>query len=134
MKKRKKKRRVVITTIIVIIALFSVGFFTLYSKLNKMKRNDINDKNLEISDKFNKNSVNYSDIFGEIENIALLGVDEEVDGIQRSDALMIGTLDNNHKKLKLTSLMRDTYVNIPGYGYDKLTHAYAYGGAELSYH
>lgn len=132
MKKRKKKRRVVITTIIVIIALFSVGFFTLYSKLNKMKRNDINDKNLEISDKFNKNSVNYSDIFGEIENIALLGVDEEVDGIQRSDALMIGTLDNNHKKLKLTSLMRDTYVNIPGHGYDKLTHAYAYGGAELT--
>src|SRR5699024_1324683 len=49
----------------------------------------------------------------------------------RSDAMMILTVDSKNKSLKLTSLNRDTYVNIPGYGEQKLTHAYAYGGANL---
>ncbi|MCG4734374.1 LCP family protein, partial [Casaltella massiliensis] len=35
------------------------------------------------------------------------------------------------KNLKLTSLARDTLVNIPGHGYEKLTHAYAYGKSKL---
>ena len=49
----------------------------------------------------------------------------------RSDAMMILTVDSKNKSLKLTSLNRDTYVNIPGRGEEKLTHAYAYGGANL---
>ena len=45
---------------------------------------------------------------------------------------MIFTVDNKHKKLKLTSILRDSEVSIEGYGQDKITHAYAYGGAELA--
>ena len=45
---------------------------------------------------------------------------------------MVATLDPIHNKLKLTSFMRDSYVNISNYGYDKLNHAYAYGGANLA--
>jgi len=45
---------------------------------------------------------------------------------------MIATFDPIHKKLKITSIMRDTYADIPGYGKDKLNHAYAYGGPQLS--
>ena len=40
-------------------------------------------------------------------------------------------LDNNTKKIKLTSLFRDTLVNIPGYGEQKLNAAYALGGPSL---
>lgn len=50
----------------------------------------------------------------------------------RSDTMIMMTIDNNHKKLKLTSFQRDTYVYIPGYGYDKLNASYNYGGAKLS--
>ena len=51
----------------------------------------------------------------------------------RSDTIMVMTLNPSHKTLRLVSLPRDTYVNIEGYdGMDKLNHAYAYGGAELS--
>lgn len=132
MKKKKRNKRIFNIVLLVLVALVSFGAIKFFTSLSQIKRNEINDENLGISDKFNKDSVNYSDIFDDIENIALYGVDEEVDGVQRSDAIMIGTLDNKHNKLKLTSLMRDTYVNIPGYGYDKLNHAYAYGGAELS--
>ena len=48
------------------------------------------------------------------------------------DSIMIATLDKEHGKIKLTSLLRDLYVEIPGRGMDKLNHAYAYGGPELT--
>ncbi|MPQ44459.1 LytR family transcriptional regulator [Clostridium tarantellae] len=66
-----------------------------------------------------------------IKNIALFGVDSDKNN-GRSDSIMILTLDEVHNKLKLTSIMRDSYVNIPGYEKDKINHAYAYGGPELA--
>lgn len=65
-----------------------------------------------------------------ITNILLIGTDSNSDW-GRSDTLMVLTLDNVHGKIKMTSLLRDTLVTIPGYDPDKLNAAYAYGGAEL---
>lgn len=68
-----------------------------------------------------------------VKNIALFGVDsrgQENEG--RSDVMMVLTADSRSHKLKLASLMRDSEVYIEGYGYDKLTHAYAYGGPSLA--
>src|SRR5699024_2790536 len=67
-------------------------------------------------------------------NIALFGVDSRDTGGMsgRSDTVMIASLDKKHDKIKLTSLMRDTYLDIPNKGMDKLTHAYAHGGPELA--
>lgn len=68
-----------------------------------------------------------------VKNIALFGVDSRDEGNQgRSDAIMVLSLDSNKRIMKMASIMRDSYVNIDGYGYDKLTHAYAYGGPELA--
>lgn len=67
-----------------------------------------------------------------IKNILLIGVDgENLDKGNRSDAMIIMTIDQNNKNIKLTSLCRDTYVYIKGHGKEKLTHAYAYNGPEL---
>lgn len=66
-------------------------------------------------------------------NIMLFGEDNSHgDTHGRSDTMIMMTIDNNHKKLKLTSFQRDTYVYIPGHGYDKLNSSYNYGGAKLS--
>ena len=46
---------------------------------------------------------------------------------------MIATIDLKNGKLKLTSLMRDMYIDIPGYGYHKFNAAYSYGGVQLEY-
>lgn len=46
--------------------------------------------------------------------------------------MMLLSIDNRNKKLKLTSFMRDTYVNVPEWGDTKLTHAYSYGGPALA--
>lgn len=74
-----------------------------------------------------------------IVNILLIGSDSRGSNDRgRSDSMMIATLDKKHKKLKLTSFLRDTYVEIYGadkngksYGWNKLNAAYAYGGAPL---
>ena len=67
-------------------------------------------------------------------NIALFGIDtgREKHEAAHSDAIMIVTIDNVYKKIKLSSLMRDTYVNIAGRGKTKLNMAYAIGGPELA--
>ncbi len=66
----------------------------------------------------------------QIANVAVFGVDgrEDVEG-DRSDAIMIGSADFEHNSLKVTSLMRDTYVDLAGLDYfDKLNAAYSQGG------
>lgn len=68
-----------------------------------------------------------------IMTIALFGVDtrENGDSGTRSDAIMIMSVDPARSSIKLISLMRDSYVEVPGYGKTKLCHAYGYGGAQL---
>lgn len=67
-------------------------------------------------------------------NVAVFGVDgrDDVEG-DRTDTIMVATADYEHSKVKVSSLMRDTYVYInEKYEYDKLNAAYAYGGPDLA--
>ncbi len=66
-----------------------------------------------------------------ITNILLLGLDQESGNL--SDALIVVTLDTNHKKIKLTSFMRDMLVQVPGYSNNKLNTPYQKGGIQLVY-
>lgn len=66
-------------------------------------------------------------------NIALFGVDQrEGETAFRSDAIMILSVDKPGGKLKLSSIMRDSLVEIEGHGQTKITKAYFYGGPELA--
>ncbi|MDR0880552.1 MAG: LCP family protein [Clostridioides sp.] len=77
------------------------------------------------------NSLDYKNVDG-ITNVLLMGVDARPgETVSRSDAMMILTIDGVHKDVKLTSLARDSYVEIPGHGPQKLTHANAFGQADL---
>ena len=68
----------------------------------------------------------------------IVGSDSRSDGAiadtttagQRADSVMVLHKAENGQT-SLTSLPRDTYVNIPGYGEDKINASYAYGGAKL---
>lgn len=68
--------------------------------------------------------------FGEI-NVLLIGSDARADEEARSDALMIGHFDQTTNAVKLVSLMRDTYVEIPDHGKQKINAAFTIGGPEL---
>lgn len=117
-----KLRKLVILLAVLVIAFPTCVFGYVYTKLKTVQDNDNYDALNSLSHKNDSN----------ITNILLLGTDGRPgENAQRSDAMMILTVDNKNKSLKLTSLGRDTYVDIPGHGKQKLTHAYFYGKADL---
>ncbi|HFD2047653.1 TPA: LCP family protein [Clostridium perfringens] len=123
--KNSKIKYIILPLILVILGLVGVGTYYINSKINKVQKVEINKENLSINEKKVKEEKH-------IKNIALFGIDAPKEKAGRSDAIMILTLDEEHKVMKLTSIMRDSYVDIPGHGDDKITHAYAFGGPELA--
>lgn len=126
----KGSNKVFLSFIVILTTVICIAVLTGNSFLSQISRGALNKANLGIrGDVIERLDV---EEISDIVNIAILGVDETNEDSGRSDAIMIGTLDPVHKKLKITSIMRDTYVTIPGYGHDKINHAYAYGGPELT--
>ncbi|XZI42591.1 LCP family protein [Clostridium perfringens] len=123
--KNSKIKYIILPLILVILGLVGVGTYYINSKINKVQKVEINKENLSINEKKVKEEKH-------IKNIALFGIDAPKGKDGRSDAIMILTLDEEHKVMKLTSIMRDSYVDIPEHGDDKITHAYAFGGPELA--
>lgn len=68
--------------------------------------------------------------FGEI-NVLLLGSDARKEEDGHSDTLMIANYNQDTKKVKLISIMRDTYVDIPGHRKQKINAAFPIGGPEM---
>lgn len=129
-KSKSKKKKILIysiTTILAFIFIVVVGGYIYINKtLDKVESIEVNTDNIGIKTETKEE-------FKEIKNIALLGIDSRDDDlVGRSDSIMILTLDSVHNKIKLSSIMRDSYVNIDGHGMDKINHAYAFGGAELA--
>jgi LCP family protein required for cell wall assembly len=68
-------------------------------------------------------------------NILMLGVDArgaEFNDPPRSDTIMVLSVDPLTKQAHLFSILRDTYVNIPEFGMERMNTAYAVGGADLA--
>lgn len=67
-----------------------------------------------------------------VTNILLIGNDSRESGEDgRSDAMILLSINDRTKKIYMTSILRDIYVEIPGHDGNRLNAAYAYGGAEL---
>ena len=117
----------VLLIIIVILAGIAVGYVT--NKLGKITVEEIDEKAIGIDEETEEKLSGYR-------NIALLGIDSREDdyGVgNRSDCIIIASLDEKTKQIKLISVYRDTYMQIEEKGkqvLDKVTHAYAYGGAQ----
>ncbi|MBL3538923.1 LCP family protein [Aminivibrio sp.] len=75
-----------------------------------------------------KESISFTEASGTV-NILLIGIDD-VDGGRRADAIAFAAIDIDRKIVRVMSIPRDTRVQIPGKGWDKINHAYAYGGVE----
>jgi len=117
-------KKLVITLLILTVIMPAAGFGYIYYKLGTIQVTD-----QDLSGVINETDYNESK---GITNVLLVGVDaRNLNEQSRSDSMMILTMDKVHKNLKLTSLARDTYVDIPGHGKQKLTHAYALGGINL---
>ena len=124
-KKASLRSKIIIGVVISILGVIGMVGGYVYALFSQMDRVDIDKESLGANQEL-------TDEYGHIKNIALFGVDNADGGGGRSDAIMVATLDTKNKKIKVTSFMRDSYVEIPGKGGDKLNAAYAYGQEELA--
>jgi len=79
------------------------------------------------------NSVDVSS--GDPFSILLMGVDTGAEGRSgqgRADTMMVMTVNPNTNQTSIVSIPRDSYVDIPGVGMDKINHSYAFGGTSLA--
>ena len=117
-----------ISILIIIITAVATGYFYLKNKLGKIEYVDLKSSDISVNEGVDDSLATYR-------NIALLGIDAREDTFgtgNRSDCIMILSLNEKTNDVKITSVYRDTYLNIDGYGLDKITHAYSYGGAKLA--
>lgn len=116
----------IIILILVGLAL-GIGYAFISDKLSNVNFVDIDEANIELNSGVEQELKDYR-------NIAIFGLDSRDNSFSnsRSDCIIIVSINKKTNDVKLTSVYRDTYVDIEGYGLDKITHAYAYGGPELA--
>ena len=128
--KKTKKRfplfKAIFLLSFIAIVVFTVGFGYIFNLMRTTNYNESGHKaNVYVTSSDlmqNKNVV----------NILFIGVDRRAEDIaSRSDSMILFSIDKNNKKLKLTSFMRDTWVDIPGRSFAKLNAACTWGGAQL---
>lgn len=121
--------RVLIVIIVIILGIAIAGYSFVHNKLSKMKTEYIDKIAIGISEEAKDSLKGYR-------NIALLGIDSRADDYgtgNRSDCIIIASINEKTKEVKLLSVYRDTYVYVTENGnkkLDKITHAYSYGGAQ----
>lgn len=144
--KNKWKKPVIITLIVLAVIAAGVFFYFNYL-LNKIHYNKDNgsgqeyfeqDENAEGLEEMNPEDVVWQQQVlsrheDDVINILLVGEEAIWDGGHRgrTDSIMIATINVKKKSLKLTSIMRDLYLQIPGYSDNKINAAFNIGGMEL---
>lgn len=140
-KNGKGKKKIVGKIFLVIGIIFSMALGSAAATMQYKFNGSISLMNFDTKDSLDKVDISKYDTVkdSDIINILLVGADKNLDeqdkdgAARRSDSMMIATLDMKNKKLKVTSLMRDMYVPIPGHGSRKLNAAYSLGGIRLLY-
>ncbi|TDL32598.1 LytR family transcriptional regulator [Jeotgalibacillus sp. S-D1] len=141
-KKKSKGRKLRKRFLIILLPLLLVGFIAIgYSVSLYVKAQDVaNESYEEVQNSDKRDEVVDPNV--DHVSILFLGVDESdkrknasgfEGGASRSDAMILATLNNDDKSVKLTSIPRDTLAYIPEVGIeDKINHAHAFGGPKAS--
>lgn len=130
-KKPKHLARKIVAGVLCAVLVFliaAVGYG--YSRVQKIL-DEVNYVPLGVNEYIASSELRHSD---NVRNILFIGVDaREGEDAQktRSDTMMLVSIDTKNKQIKLTSFLRDMYVEIPGYRSDKLNAAHSHGGTQL---
>lgn len=136
MRKKKKMNKglkifliILLVLVIFILGLGVAGYTFVNGKIGKMQKENIDTTAVGINEETKQELKGYR-------NIALLGIDSRADDYglgNRSDCMIIASINQETNAVKLISVYRDTYVYVMENGtkrLDKITHAYSYGGAQ----
>ena len=137
-KKRKKNKglRIFTAIVIILVVLFGAGvtgaYIFLNSKMSKLNYEHIDTTQIGINEETDKKLKGYR-------TFAIFGVDSRSDDYEdddnRSDSIILATLNQDTGEISLVSIYRDTFVDVDENGrtrLDKINHAFAYGGIQNS--
>lgn len=132
----KKRGKVFFKFLMVLFVIIGIGIFFVGYELSKIQKEPLDESDLEVNFQLYQevSDLVSKEEFQKIHTIVLFGSDSrnQIDATQgRTDCIMIASINPKKKSIKLVSIPRDSYVEVPGYGYTKLNHAYAYGGEQL---
>ena len=119
--RRKKKKHITFAIEILVLVLLAAGLFVA-AKVGKIKRTDVSKGDIVINSDV--------DLKG-YTNIALFGVDSREGSLDKdahSDAILVASINNKTKDVKLVSVYRDTYLDNTNGEYRKATECYYFGG------
>lgn len=131
-KKARKRRRIILFTVEIMVLL--VLLVVLYGVMTLGKTQRIKVDEEEIAKNFN-NTVQENEAMKGYRNIALFGVDSRKGKLgkgERTDTIMIASINQDTGEVKLCSIYRDTYLNLGNDSYNKCNSSYAKGGPELA--
>ncbi len=129
--KRKKKKKNPVTKIIIrLILIILIIFILLFGIYSCVSLSLITKFNYRETGERSRTPGAISEDY--VESFLVIGTDgRSLDERGRSDSMILVSLNKKTNEIIMTSFLRDSYVNIPGYGMDKLNASYSYGGAEL---
>ena len=152
--KKKSKKKLIIAIILIAVAVVVIGALCvitgILNKVNRVSKDEVQEriprsqetfeittdepdtiKKEEVEELFDVDKIDMMKV-DEIKNILLIGQDaREGEERQRSDTMIICSINTKEDKVTLVSLMRDMYVPIPGYSNNRINAAYAFGGMSL---
>ena len=132
-KRQQQKRKLIIFGVEVLCLLLLLGVLYVWSLWQKIDvQSDMGDSEAGINEDLGDDTLvtlkGYT-------NIAIFGLDNRSNGSYErgnSDVIMIASINNDTKEVRLVSVYRDTYLNVGSGKYNKANSAYARGGAKAA--
>ena len=137
-KKRSKTKKILFAVEIIVLLVFIGGLYVygqLMSRMDKTNTQKLDTEKIQVNEEV-QDAINSEDshLTG-YTTYALFGIDSrsanmKFSGNQNSDTMIIASVNNDTKEVRLVSIYRDTLLNLGDDTYSKANAAYAYGGPE----
>lgn len=130
--KRRKKKRVWLFVLLLFVLILAGAATFVFVKFAKIQRNEISKENILINDQIDSAEIKTMSGYT---NIAFFGVDSREGSLTsgtNSDTIMVCSINNKTKEVKLASVYRDSYLDNTKGRYQKATEVYSLGGPEQS--
>lgn len=127
---KKKKRMLIFGVEILLLIVLVIGFYVV-SQLDKLQKPKVNEENVKVNETIQEETVQTMKGYT---TVALFGLDTRKAGQlgkgNRSDTMIIASINNDTRQVKLVSVYRDTYLDLTNGKYNKCNGAYSAGGPE----
>lgn len=130
-KRKQQQRKLIIFGVEILCLLLLLGALYIWSIVSKMEVDtDFTNSEAGINEDISSETI---EVLEGYTNIALFGLDNRSQGKYErglSDVIMIASINNKTKEVRLVSVYRDTYLSVGGGKYGKANTAYSRGGAK----